>query len=61
MPTLTSTAARGRGAARAAVAVAVAVAVTAAPERTFLMTLRSARRSDLASDAQPLSKRPRHG
>ncbi|KAJ2047839.1 hypothetical protein H4S04_004200, partial [Coemansia sp. S16] len=56
MPTLTSTAARGRGAARAAVAVAVAVAVTAAPERTFLMTLRSARRSDLASDAQPLSK-----
>ncbi|KAJ2041941.1 hypothetical protein H4S04_007573 [Coemansia sp. S16] len=50
-----STAARGRGAARAA------VANTAAPERTFLMTLRSACRSGLAFDAQPLSKRPRHG
>ncbi|KAJ2261300.1 hypothetical protein GGI01_002344 [Coemansia sp. RSA 376] len=55
MPTLTSTAARGHGAAKAA------VAVTAAPKRTFSMTLRSAHRSDLASDAQPLPKRPRHG
>ncbi|KAJ2100006.1 hypothetical protein GGI09_002492 [Coemansia sp. S100] len=43
-PMPTSTAARGHSA---------AVAVTVAPERTFLMTLRSARRSDLASDAQP--------
>ncbi|KAJ2442461.1 hypothetical protein GGI03_008193, partial [Coemansia sp. RSA 2337] len=55
MPTSMPTAARGRGAARAA------VAVTAAPEHIFSMTLRSARGSDLDSDAQPLSKRPRHG
>ncbi|KAJ2352545.1 hypothetical protein GGH92_001199 [Coemansia sp. RSA 2673] len=48
-------AARGRGAARAA------VAVTAAPECTFSMTLRSARRSDLDSDVQTLFKRPRQG
>ncbi|KAJ2259471.1 hypothetical protein GGI01_003622 [Coemansia sp. RSA 376] len=55
MPTPMSTAARGRGAPRAV------VADTVAPERTFLMTLRSAHRSDLASDVQPLSKRPRRG
>ncbi|KAJ2118034.1 hypothetical protein IW146_000234 [Coemansia sp. RSA 922] len=57
-PMHTSTAARGRSAARGHSA---AVADTAAPERTFSMTLRSACRSDLASDAQPLSKHPRHG
>ncbi|KAJ2253600.1 hypothetical protein GGI13_002606 [Coemansia sp. RSA 455] len=50
--------ARGRGAARAARA---AVADTAAPEHTFLMMLRSARRSDLDSDVQTLFKRPCQG
>ncbi|KAJ2014540.1 hypothetical protein GGI03_000255 [Coemansia sp. RSA 2337] len=61
MPTLTPTSSRGRGANRGRGAARAAVAVTAAPEHTFSMTLRSARRSDLTSDAQPLSKSPRLG